>query len=271
MRLSRFSRGAGQGLLFIVILVSAASTSCSNLGPGAGAPDSRTPTPPPTPTIDWFPATMTPAPPAGQLTTPTIEARPAVGRTLLTDVFSDPDAWDVGASDVGSVDVARNRLTLAVQPAGYISSLRKAPVLEDFYFEITAHPSLCRGADDYGVLVRATSLADYAFTLACDGTVRAERTVHTRVEERHVLQPAVRSGDVPPGAPGEVRIGVWASGNEMQLFLNDRFQFSIVDSNYRGGLVGVFARSAGLNAAAVSFSDLTVSAVPPKPAPSPQS
>ena len=68
----------------------------------------------------------------------------------------------------------------------------------------------------------------------------------------------VPSGDAPPGAPSEVKIGIWAVGKEMRLFLNDRFQFSITDKSFPSGALGVFARSAGDSPMSVTFSDLTV-------------
>jgi hypothetical protein len=177
---------------------------------------------------------------------------------MLSDDFSDPDLWNVAVSAQASAAIQDKRLTIAVQPGVYMISQRRELVFDDFYAEITARPSLCRSGDDYGLLVRGTSVAYYRFALSCNGTARAERAVYLRVEERHSLQEAIPSGDVPPGAPGEVKIGVWAVGDEMRLFLNDRFQFSIVDATYPNGLIGVFARSAGDTPVAVTFSDLTV-------------
>jgi len=91
--------------------------------------------------------------------------------------------------------------------------------------------------------------------LSCNGTVSAERN---SVGKRQALQAPLPSGDVPPGAPGQVRIGVWAVDREMRLFLNDRFQFSIVDANYFSGTIGVFVNSAGATPVVVSFSDLNI-------------
>ncbi|OGO36203.1 MAG: hypothetical protein A2Z03_10565 [Chloroflexi bacterium RBG_16_56_8] len=204
--------------------------------------------------------------------TATPERRPGLGRIILSDDFSDPDLWTVAVSDQASAAIQDERLTIAVQPGVYMISQRRDLVFSDFYAEITARPSLCRGADDYGLLVRGSSIAYYRFTLSCNGTARVERAVYTRQEERHVLQEAVFSGDVPPGAPGEVKIGVWAAGAEMRLFLNDRFQFSLTDSNYPSGLIGVFARSSGDTPAAITFSDLTVRELdysPPSETPQP--
>jgi hypothetical protein len=80
------------------------------------------------------------------------------------------------------------------------------------------------------------------------------------------------SGDAPPGAPGEVRIGIWANDSEMRFFLNGRFQFSITDPSSPSGAFGVFARGAGDTPVSVIFSDLIVydvDYVPPTRTPSP--
>jgi hypothetical protein len=232
--------------------------ACSVLDRSVPTPAPPTSTVIPSPTIDWFPASPTPTLQVLATQQATPEILPQAGGTILTDRFTSSSLWDVGATDAGSASLDRNQLTLAAKPGEYMVSLRGDPVLGNFYAEVTARPSLCRGTDDYGLLVRATSVAYYRFALACDGTVRAERAVYTRIAEEHALQEPVPSGDAPPGAPGQVRIGVWAAGNEMRLFLNERFQFAVMDANYSSGLIGLFARSTGETAVTVSFSELVV-------------
>jgi hypothetical protein len=78
------------------------------------------------------------------------------------------------------------------------------------------------------------------------------------VKTPHLLQPAAPSSDVPPGAPAEVRLGLWAVGPEFHFFLNDRYQFSVIDKNYRTGMLGVFAASTGTTPVTVTFSDMVV-------------
>jgi hypothetical protein len=188
---------------------------------------------------------------------------------LATDDFSRSYTWDTASSDQGSASISRDRLTLAVQPGVYLVSLQRDLVLGNFYAEITARPSLCRGADEYGFLVRANAVTYYRFSLTCNGQVHAERV---SLKERHDLQEPVPSGDVPTGAPGEVRVGVWAAGPELRLFLNGRFQFSISDLNLSSGTVGVFARAANDTPVTVAFSDLVVRSVdyvPPTRTPNP--
>jgi hypothetical protein len=184
--------------------------------------------------------------------------RPGIGITTLTDDFSDPTLWSTASSIQGSANLNENRIILSVKSKVYIFSLRRGISATDFYAEITARPDLCRGEDSYGLLIRANSVAYYRFSLTCGGLVSAERI---SVGTREVLQTPLLSGDVPIGAPGEVRIGVWAVGKEMRLFLNDRYQFSISNSHNPSGTIGVFVNSAGITPSIVSFSRLNLQKV----------
>ena len=226
-------------------------------------------TPPPSPTIVWFPPSATPTPKTVATRTPTPEMSPGIGSVILSDDFSDASVWDTASSDSATAAIARNRLTLAAEPGVYLVSMNRGTLLGDFYTEITARPSLCRGDDSYGIIIRSTGDSFYRFTLTCNSMVSAERY---RSSVRLLMQEPTPSGDAPPGAPGEVRIGMWAVGNEMRLFLNGRFQFSISDPSSPFGSFGVFARGAGDTPVSVTFSDLTVydvNYVPPTRTPSP--
>jgi len=213
-----------------------------------------TQTPPQTPTIVWFPASPTPTQLAFPTYTATPDMSPGIGSVTLSDDFSDDSVWDTGVSNRGSAAISRNRLTLATEPGAYLESLRRELTLGNFYAEITARPSLCRGDDTYGILVRGIGLNYYRFILSCNSQVSSER-VNAGVKLS--IQEPVPSGDAPPGAPGEVRIGVWAVGSDIRLFLNGRYQFSINDKSFPSGALGVFVRSAD-NPMSVTFSDLKV-------------
>jgi hypothetical protein len=236
-------------------------TSCAVLD-ALNAPPIPTPvteTQLPTPTIVWFPPSATPT--LGVLSikkTPVPEMRPGTGTTYLTDDFSDPSLWDTATAEHASANVLENRLNLSVGSKLYMISLRHKLTAGDYYAEITALPGLCRGEDSYGLLARANAVAYFRFSLSCNGNVYAERI---SVGKHELLQAALPSGDVPRGAPGEVRIGVWAVGTEMRLFLNERYQFSINNTNYPSGTIGVFVNSAGDNPVVVSFSHLTLQKV----------
>ena len=194
---------------------------------------------------------------------------PGIGSIILSDDFSNDSVWDTAVSDQGSAAISRNRLTLAAEPGVYLVSMNREVILGDFYAEITARPSLCRGDDGYGVIIRSTGDSFYRFTLTCNSMIYAERI---KSSVRLLVLEPTPSGDAPPGAPGEVRIGVWAVGNEMRLFLNGRFQFSIKDISSPRGAFGLFARAAGDTPVSVIFSDLIVydvEYIPPTRTPNP--
>lgn len=245
---------------FLVIVCGLLLSGCSGAGLESITATPRPPSPTPlqTTTPIWFPATATVTPQIVRTQPATPEMLVGLDSILATDDFSDTATWDTAASDQGSASISRDRLTLAVQPGVYMISLQRNIIAGDFFAEITARPSLCRGEDEYGFLVRANAITYYRFSLTCDGQVHAERI---SLKERHELFEAVISGDVPLGAPGEVRIGVWAAGSELRLFLNGRFQFSFTDSNLSAGSMGVFAHATGETPLTVTFSDLVVRTV----------
>jgi hypothetical protein len=233
--------------------------ACSGLlaAPTPGATPAL-PSETPTETIVWFPPTNTPT----RLVTPTAastqDLRPGVGGLLVSDDFSDPGLWNTSSSSVASAQVLSNRLVLSVVGQGPLSilSLRSEPQLADFYLEITASLGLCDADDQYGILLRAAPGGNYyRFSLRCDGKVRLERT---RSAQTAPLMDWLPSGNAPTGAPGEVRLGVWASGSEFRFFLNDQYQFSLRDPVFWTGTLGFYATAGGSSPVLVSFSDLKV-------------
>lgn len=213
-----------------------------------------------TATIEWFSPTVTPTPFPTQQITPTLDFRPGLGEAILSDDFSDPDVWTLGRTSSGNIALGVNELTIAIsEPNSYDYSVRQEPILEDFYLEITTSPTLCRGEDEYGLLLRMSSQKNfYRFSLSCDGKVRLDRIVEGAASSP---QPWMISASVPSGAPSTSRLGVWAVGNEMRFFINDQHQFTITDPLLPLGNIGVFARSTGDKAVTVNFSDLIVQQV----------
>lgn len=208
----------------------------------------------PTGTIVWFPPSPTPTPPLVPTYTGTPEMDPGIGEVTLTDDFSDGTLWDTASSDQGGAAIGNNRLSIAVQPGIYLVSMRHDLTLSNFYAEITARPSLCRGDDSYGIIVRSAGASFYRYILTCNGQIYAER-ISGGVKLQ--IQEPVPSGDAPR-PPAEVRIGMWAVGGEMRLFLNGRYQFTIFEKNFPSGAFGVFVRSAGSDPVSVTFSDFKV-------------
>jgi hypothetical protein len=242
--------------ILLIILLALMLTGCAGeVNDSLLVNSTSTATPPPTPTIVWFPPSATPPPTAFAPQTPTPEQKPGVGAISLTDDFSLPYLWNPASSNEGSAIVSDHHLTLAVPPGSSIFRIREDLVVGDFFAELTASPSLCRDQDEYGLLVRASAVAYYRLVLICNGTLRLDRVSGN---SRQILLPAISSGDVPTGTPGEVRMGVWAFGPDLRFFLNGHYQFSVKDGTYLSGTIGAYARSVADTPVAVTFSDLTV-------------
>ncbi len=222
-----------------------------------------TPTPSQTPTRTpiWFPATETPTPAPSLTLQPTPEARPGIGETLLTDTFAD-SGWPTANSAAGRVALGKNELTLAVsQPKGVLTSLRTAPLPGNYYLELTVTPSLCKDSDAFGLYLRAATPGDgYRLLASCNGELRLERLKN---QELVVLQDWTPGVGLRPGGLLPVRMGVWASGKELRIFINSIYQFSTYDPVWVDGRLGVYARAAADTPLTVSFSDLVVKRLDP--------
>ena len=223
------------------------------------APVTETPlstdTPLPTPTIIWFPPSATPTLNAIPTYSATPEMDPGIGKVILRDRFTETKVWDTVASEQASILLKNKQLTLAVEPGVSVASLRRDMTFSNFYAELTAHIGLCRADDTYGLIIRAIGDNFYRFNLSCNGLITVERV---KSSERLTLLEPTASGDVPIGPPGEVKIAIWAMGGEMRLFLNDRYQFSLIEKTFPSGALGVFVKSNGDTPVTIAFSDLSV-------------
>jgi len=241
------------GVAFLLCLTAA----CAQATPSPTFTPLPTSTPTTTPTVVWFPPTETPTPHPTVEPSPTLDLLPGVEAVLLRDDFSTGEGWSLASSDQGSVAVRGNHLTLALaQPRGYLFTTRQEPLLSNFYAEITASPSLCTGADEYGLLVRVSSSLDYyRISLSCDGRARVDRLY------QGVATTAVSwttSGAIPSTVPNTSRLQVWALGSEIRFFIDDFLLFSLQDTVLYTGTLGVFVRAAGDTGVTVSFSDLVI-------------
>jgi hypothetical protein len=252
--------------IFFVIMICFLSGAC--IAPPSPTPDftqvTNTPTPTATvtPTIVWFPPTETPTQFPTPVITPTADMRPKIGGILFEDDFSSQSGWTLTQNQAGSVAYGNNELTIAIaETNAYLFSIREDLTFSDFYLEITASPNLCKELDEYGVLFRISPAVDYyRFSLSCNGQIRVDRIIGGQASSP---QPWVLSGAVPPGAPSSSVLGISAVGDEMQFFVNGRYQFSIQDPLLTSGALGVFARSTNNQAVTVNFSNLIVYEVIP--------
>ena len=214
----------------------------------------------PTATIDWFPATASPTAMPTQTASPTPNMHPDLGVLILADNFSSPSPWPDTATNNTRVGVENNRLNLYSNISGaLLLAPRNAPVIGDFFMEVTASTSLCDGNDEYGLMLRITSTGDhYRFALSCDGRAKIERVLNGAVSMPLEWQ---AFPVVPAMAPSIVRLSIWASNSEMRFFVNDVLLFTANDTVLYSGRVGAFIRTRSNGPVSVSFSDLMIYAL----------
>lgn len=237
------------------------------------SPTPFTPTATPSATPVWFPPTETPTLMPTPSPRPTEDRRPAVGELLVEDQFSE-GGWQVLANEAGRASLGRQELTLAVTGRkGVLTSFRDQALPGDGYLEITVLPSLCSGADAFGIYFRAASPKDgYRLLATCDGRLRLERLKNG---ELALLQDWTASGEVPRGGLVPLRLGVWGLGADLRIFVNGVYQFAVRDPVWSEGQVAATARTALDGPLTANFSELAFYAIDrsrlpsPTPVPSP--
>ena len=176
---------------------------------------------------------------------------------MLEDNFADDSAWTTNSSSQATINIDDGEIHLSLNDDHeYLLAMRSAPVFDDFYAEITASPSLCRGEDEYGFVLRAVDGKHYRFALSCDGRAKVDRLLGKGSLSRQAgwLQNPV----VPAIAPSSVRLGVWAHGSQVHFFVNDVYLFSVNDTVLWKGTVGVFVHTSGDEDVSVNFSALQI-------------
>ena len=251
---------AKRSWIFILAVCGLILASCSGLSPAPTQTATPILTATPTPTVVWFPPTNTPTLLPTQTIAPTANDHPGMGELIFSDSFDQPDLWNTASSSSASATVTRSQLELSISGQGPlpILSLRNQPVVDNFYAEATASVDQCRDKDLYGMVFRATGEDYYRFTINCNGQIRLERINSGSIWPLSEWQ---SSGDVPIGAPAQVRIGIWSMGSEMRFYLDDSFQFTVRDIALQSGTLGFFAYANGTTPVSVSFSDLKVYSV----------
>ena len=248
------------GMVFLGLVLF--SSGCDILLPAGPLPPTATTTQTltPTATIDWFPATATSTlePTSTPTPQPTLADRPAgVTEILIDDDFTDQTLWGTRSGEIGNVAFGTDNLTLTPAWQGItLTSLSQHSLAPDFYLELTTQITLCEPDDQFGVMFWQQSAGDYyRLVLTCSGRYRLELAQGGTTSV--VIDWDVASR-MQPGAPSTNRIGLWVSGGQFRLYINDTFQFeSGVAQNREGGL-GVFARTVSGGAMTVRVSDLQI-------------
>lgn len=218
---------------------------------------SPTPTQTLTPTIQWFPVTVTPVLVAIPTSTPNPLVHPSHGALIFSDEGKMNDAW-LGLQDsFGTISVNGNSVTLSVNSTkGSLTTLREKTTLDNFYFETVMSVGLCKKDDLMGVLFRASDTQNlYRFLFNCQGMISLQQVTDGKST---TLIDWSLSNQTQTSLSSPVKIGIWATGRTLRIYLNNQLQFETTNGAFRSGWIGFYAKSSGDTTVTASFSSINV-------------
>jgi hypothetical protein len=117
----------------------------------------------------------------------------------------------------------------------------------NFYVEIDATIGICSGRDASGFAFRVGGASydqAYIFEVACNGSYRLQKFISI-TSDPEVLINWTPSLVINKGPNATNRLGVFADGDELYLFVNDALlrEFPVVDNAYSQGRFGLFANA----------------------------
>jgi len=186
--------------------------------------------------------TAEPLPEIGGTPTSTPEADPRnqLGASVWGAVFDDDtETWYQYDNDQASSEVRDGKLVLTAKKSNSFDSWTMSyPEMSDFYLEVlfTIGDS-CEGKDRYGIFFRAPdNTQGYLYNVACDGSYQLRLWDGEQFTE--LINWTVDS-HIAKGADVDQRLGVWAEGDQMALYVNGFQVGEAIDTTYSQGTFGV--------------------------------
>jgi len=194
--------------------------------PTPSATPEATPTPPPAPT-----PTTNPSDPALSLGDPTWK-----------DSLDTVKNFYLFENDQTKVEAEDGALALTGRNAnGWLGwSLTYAQNPSDFYLEATFRTRTCAGSDLYGIVFRASKEnAGYFFGVTCDGRYNLTyRDLNNDIQKELISMKAASA--IQAGSDQINRLGVFAQGDKISLYINGSLIDEVTDSTRSSGYFGAF-------------------------------
>ncbi|MBL8056921.1 MAG: hypothetical protein JNK29_09500 [Anaerolineales bacterium] len=262
--------------------LAACQTTPATSPPATAAPQSASATPAPPTATAVIPATVTlPAATVTPTATPLPSETPApavtatpdpnlgVGATLYEDKF-DGARWGwTYQDDAVNFSLGNGQLNAVMSRSDAFWRISSGPDFiraGDQQVRLATRVNLCYDADEYGLLFRNTNSTSgdqtkfngYLFKITCGGQARVELL---RDSVPSVLLDWTRTPAIVAGAPAENALLVWAAGDQLHFYVNDKHVGSLTDRAFADGDVGVYLRDRTNGGLSVSFTGLTIKAV----------
>jgi hypothetical protein len=211
--------------------------------------------PPPTeivPPTETPESSETPTPTEEGTSTPTPEGTPVAedpnipsGNPDWRDTFDSGGNWPLYEDDHVRFEVKEGKAVMtAFNPDFYEGWMLSWPELTNFYLEGTFNSGNCSGRDRYGLVVRSTASGEqyvgYLFGVTCDG--RYSLRTWDGEEFGDVIS-WTSSALIKAGSDKTQRLGLWAKGNRLILYVDRKKLTEIQDTTYTNGKFGLFVGS----------------------------
>jgi hypothetical protein len=178
-----------------------------------------------------------------------------VGDQIFNETFVPAGYWSLGENEFSNIYIADGRLTIKMKMLGAIAWAFNGYAGDNFYYQGTVQPGACQLGDYYGLVLRAQTDDNLIlFGLSCDGSYRVVRRLNG---EFQTLLDFVFTPEAVVGSEGTNLLAVRAEGNQLSLFINDRYLTRLDLPVVNSGFFGVFAKSATTSNLGVYFDDLS--------------
>ena len=199
-------------------------------------------TQPPSPTPSATPeATPTP-PPAPTPTTNPSDPALSLGDPTWKDSLDTAKNFYLFENDQTKVEAEDGALALTGRNAnGWLGwSLTYAQNPSDFFLEATFRTRTCAGSDLYGIVFRASKEnAGYFFGVTCDGRYNLTyRDLNNDIQKELISMKAASA--IQAGSDQINRLGVFAQGDKISLYINGSLIDEVTDSTRSSGYFGAF-------------------------------
>jgi len=154
--------------------------------------------------------------------------------------MDDGDNWPTGYNEYTSIAFKDGYLQLTAEKD--VDGWRLSwPYLKDFYLEAKLQSTDCTGADSFGLMFRVPSNANanmgYLFGITCDGQYALRRW---NSETMAYLVNWTANDAINVGENAVNRIGVWAKGSTLALYINGQKITEVTDNTFLEGSFGIF-------------------------------
>lgn len=228
-------------ILIIAVLFSACSQppspeTSSGTPPAANTPDSQTSQSTEEPQASELPpeSTVTPT------MTPEADPRNELGSSTWGAVFEDgTETWFQYENEQVKSEVRDDKLVLTAKKANSFDTwVMSYPQLDNTYLEVVfTIGEACAGKDRYGILFRAPdNTKGYLYNVACDGSYQLR--IWDGEQFTDMINWTVDT-NIATGPGVNQRLGIWAEGDRLVLYVNGFEVGQAQDSTFSSGTFGV--------------------------------